>query len=83
MGDREVKRTINQQILLVFFLPLLVALLHTAFAAPMLAHAMEAFSLHNAGLTFLCALIASLCFSAVYALVFRLTARTYYGLVQR
>lgn len=83
MGDREVKRTINQQILLVFFLPLLVALLHTVFAAPMLAHAMEAFSLHNAGLTFLCALIASLCFSAVYALVFRLTARTYYGLVKR
>lgn len=83
MSDREVKRTINQQILLVFFLPLLVALLHTAFAAPMLAHAMQAFSLHNLGLTLLCALVASLCFSAVYALVFRLTARTYYGLVKR
>ena len=83
MDDREVKRTINKQILFVFFLPLVVALVHTAFATPMLAHAMQAFSLQNFKLTFLCAGIASLCFSLVYALVFRLTARTYYQIVKR
>lgn len=83
MGDREVKRTINKQVLLVFFLPLILALVHTAFATPMLAHAMQAFALQNLKLTFLCALIASLCFSLVYAVVFRLTARTYYQIVKR
>ncbi|MGI6004821.1 MAG: FtsX-like permease family protein [Christensenellales bacterium] len=82
IDDRQVKRAINTQILIVFFLPLVTALIHTAAASHMLIKMLEAFSLYNVGLTLGCMAVTCLVFIAVYILVYRLTARTYYSIVK-
>ena len=82
MSHREVKRSIHSQILLVFFLPLLTAVLHLAFAFPMLEKILLVMGLADFWLIFLstlgCVGVFALCYLAIYAL----TARTYYHLVE-
>lgn len=77
MSPREVRASINSQILLVFFLPLAAAGLHILMAFRMLCRILELFWLNNVGLFALCTAGSLLVFSAIYALVFALTARTY------
>lgn len=83
MDDLEVKRTINSQFLFIFFLPLVVAFIHILFCVPMMSVIMRAFALNDISITWTCALVTSICFAAVYTLVFRITSRTYYNLVKR
>jgi putative ABC transport system permease protein len=82
MDDLEVKRTINKQILIVFFLPLLGALLHVAMASNMIIKLLEVFWLYNVKLTALCIIGSSAAFTLVYVVVYRLTARTYCKIVK-
>lgn len=77
MSPREVKASINSQILLVFFLPLAAAGLHILAAFRMLCRILELFWLNNVGLFALCTAGSLLAFCGIYALVFALTARTY------
>lgn len=82
MDDLEVKKTIDTQILIVFFLPLLVAFLHLAMAGPMILNLLQVFNLYNTSLTVLSLVTTCIFFTVVYVVVFRLTARTYYGIVK-
>lgn len=77
MSPREVRASINSQILLVFFLPLAAAGLHILAAFQMLCRILELFGLNNVNLFALCTAGSLLVFCAIYALVFALTARTY------
>ena len=81
MTDREVRTSIRSQILLVFFLPLGMAGIHTAAAYPMVAKMLTLFQLTNTGHYALCSLGTFAVFCAVYALVYALTARTYRRIV--
>ena len=82
MSHKEVKQSIHSQILLVFFLPLVMAVLHLAFAFPMLQKILLVMGLADFWLIFLstlgCVGLFALCYLAIYAL----TARTYYHLVE-
>ncbi len=82
MSDAEVRGTINGQVLIVFFLPLLVALMHIFAAAPMLTQILSAFQMTNNGMTLLCIAVTSAVYAFIYTLVFRFTARTYYRIVR-
>lgn len=82
MDDQEVKCTITKQILIVFFLPLAGAFLHILAASPMIMKMLQVFSLFNTTLTAACIAATCLIFALVYVLVFRLTAKTYYGIVK-
>lgn len=81
MSQKEVKSTIRSQILMVFFLPLAMALLHTAFAFPVMRTILTAFGLADLMLFFLCTAGTALVFSLLYFFTYSLTARTYYKLV--
>ena len=83
MDDREVRATINRQILIVFFLPLGMALLHMLAVTPMVIHMLQAFMLTNTGVTLVCLGITCTVFAAVYAVVYRITAKTYYNIVKK
>ena len=83
LPDADVKRTINRQILWVFFLPLAGALLHVLAASPMIAKMLQVFLLFNTGLTLRCVLVTSAVFVVVYLLVYRQTAGVYYRMVRR
>lgn len=77
MTDREVRSSIHSQILLVFFLPLCTAGIHTAAAYPMVSKLLTLFQLTNTGHYALCTAGTLAVFCGVYALVYGLTARTY------
>ena len=83
MTQKEVKSSIESQISLGFFLPLLAAACHTAGAFPMTKTILLLFGLSNTGLFGLCSLVTLLVFAAVYYLIYRLTAREYYRIVKR
>lgn len=81
MTRRDIRRSINSQLLTVFFLPLAFAGLHLAFAFPMIRQILFAFNLMNVGLFATTTLISFLAFSAFYALVYRITSNAYYRIV--
>lgn len=81
MDNRTVKKSIGTQVLMVFFLPLLVAGVHVAVAFPMVSRMLQLFALKNTGLFALCVVVTYLIFAAVYVIVYLLTARTYYKIV--
>ena len=79
---RMVKSSISSQILVVFFAPLLVAAIHVAFDFKLMLHLLTMFGLHEGGTTLLCTAGTFLVFAVIYGLVYLLTARTYYRIVQ-
>ncbi len=79
---RMVKSSISSQILVVFFAPLLVAAIHVAFDFQLMLHLLTMFGLHEGGTTLLCTAGTFLVFAVIYGLVYLLTARTYYRIVQ-
>lgn len=82
MSRREVKSTINSQVLLVFFLPLVVAGMHLAFAFPILEKVLHILLLSSTSLFVVCSLVTFGVFAAVYTLIYMATARTYYKIVR-
>jgi putative ABC transport system permease protein len=83
MSQAEVKGTIRSQILLVFFLPLLVAAIHMAFAFPMLTKLLRGLFQANQMLFLECSVAALVVFAVLYVVIYRVTARTYYTIVKR
>ena len=81
MSKREVRRTIRKQVLMVFFVPLLMAGLHILAAFKMITKLLLVFSMNNVTLFAVCTLGTFLVFAGVYALVYMVTAREYYKIV--
>lgn len=79
--DHEVKKTIRSQIMLVFFLPLVTAGIHVAFAYPILTKLMEVLLLDDRWLFAKWCVIVYVAFALVYAIIYKLTAKTYYKIV--
>ncbi len=82
MEQRQVKKTINAQVLWVFFLPLLMTILHMVFASKILTRMLGAFQMNNWGLVLACAAGITGGFALLYLLAYKLTARVYYRLVR-
>ena len=83
LSHSQVKRSIHSQILMVFFLPIVVASIHILFDFNMVEKLLTMFYIHNTRLTALCTLGTVLVFFAAYGAVYLLTARTYYKIVER
>ena len=81
LSRREARRSIRSQILTVFFLPLIVAAVHIAFDFKLVLQLLTLFALRNTTLTALCTLGTLAVFCLIYALVYMLTARAYYKIV--
>ncbi len=81
LSRREARRSIRSQILTVFFLPLIVAAVHIAFDFKLVLQLLTLFALRNTTLTALCTLGTLAAFCLIYALVYMLTARAYYKIV--
>lgn len=77
----EVKKTINTQIMMVFFLPLLTAIIHTAFAFPMIKLILLCLALDNLKLFLICTSIVVLIFGTIYTLIYLITSKVYYKIV--
>ena len=78
---RQIKRSINRQILVVFFLPLLVAALHLLFDYRLMVLLLQLFAMNDLALSTTCSLATFGVFAVLYVLVYRITARSYYKIV--
>ena len=81
MSHEEVRRAIKNQVLMVFFLPLIVTVIHIAFAFNVITRLLTIFSLTNVPLYALCTIATIVVFTAIYIIVYMLTAKTYYKIV--
>lgn len=81
MSKDEVKRTVRSQVVILFFLPLIVAFCHMGFAIPMLVYLLSAFAIKNTALVVICCAVTCLIYAIIYAIVYSATAKTYYKIV--
>ena len=81
MTRRDIRSSINSQLLLVFFLPLLLAGLHLAFAFPFVHKLLLLFNLWNTRLLVGTTAASFLAFAVLYTLVYRITSNAYYHIV--
>jgi putative ABC transport system permease protein len=81
MSKSEVKKSIRSQVLMVFFLPLVTAVIHIAFAFKVITKLLALLNLTNVPLFAICTLGTILVFAIFYAIVYYLTARVYYKIV--
>lgn len=82
MSHNEVKEAIRSQVLTVFFLPILVAGIHIAAAFSMITRLLAVLNLTNVALFARCTIGTLLVFTLFYAIVYALTARVYYRIVE-
>jgi len=83
MGHKEVRKVIRSQVSLVFSFPLIIAVIHLAFAFPIIRKLLVLFGLVNWQLFLIISGVVTIIFAILYFIVYRLTARTYYQLVER
>lgn len=83
LSRREVRSSVRRQILMVFFLPLLMAMLHITMAFPMIRRLLLLFGMTNTKLFIGCTAGTVLIFAVVYGVIYLVTARSYYHIVER
>ncbi|NLY46059.1 MAG: ABC transporter permease [Tissierella sp.] len=81
MSRKEIKQSIRSQVLTVFFLPLITAVAHVAFAFKVVTKLLSIFYLTNVNLYALYTGLTIIVFAFFYIIVYTLTARTYYKIV--
>lgn len=81
MTKRDIRKSINSQVLTVFFSPLIFAGIHLAFAFPLLWKLLMLFNLTNRSLIVLITLISYAVFAFFYAIVYKITSNSYYTIV--
>ncbi|MGC4019437.1 MAG: ABC transporter permease [Muricomes sp.] len=82
MNHREVKSSIRSQVLMVFFLPLGAAVIHVAVAFKVMTKLLAVLNLINVNLFLMCTIGTVIIFAIFYVLVFWVTSREYYKIVQ-
>lgn len=78
----EVKKSIRSQVLTVFFLPLVVAVIHVAGAFNMITRLLALFKLTDIRLFLICTLATVVIFALIYGVVYWITTKSYYKIVR-
>lgn len=81
MTDTEAKKSISKQMVLVFFLPLIFAFVHSLFAIPVITEFLELLSLTNTSLYIICLVSVFAFYIIFYLITFKLTEKIYNKLV--
>ncbi|MGN0755230.1 MAG: ABC transporter permease [Aristaeellaceae bacterium] len=81
MTRQDIRRSINSQMLTVFFLPLLMAVTHLGFSFPIVKKLLALFNLHNTPLMLLVMAVSVLVFGVFYAIVYKVTSAVYLSIV--
>lgn len=82
MSQREVKQSIRSQVLSVFFLPLIVAVIHIAVAFKVITKLLAALNLTNVPLIFGSTAVTVVVFAVFYGIVYGITTKEYYRIVK-
>lgn len=82
MSQKEVKASIRSQVILVFFLPLVMAAIHVCVAFPMMKKLLGVLNMSNPEPFFWCLLATIGVFTLLYILVYSMTSKVYYKIVE-
>ena len=82
LDQKQIKQTINKQVLTVFFLPLIFAFLHLAFAYHMLSLILKVIGVIDTAMMLTVTLSICGIFALIYVLIFMITSRSYRRIVQ-
>ena len=82
LDHKQIKQTINKQVLTVFFLPVIFAFLHLAFAYHMLSLILKVIGVVDTAM--MLSVTLSICgiFALIYVLIFMITSRSYRKIIQ-
>lgn len=81
MTKKLIRKSINSQLLTVFFMPLLLAGLHLAFAFPMVWKVLQILGFRNLGLMIAVTAVCFAVFALIYVVVYKITSNAYYAIV--
>ena len=82
IDQKTIKKSINRQVLIVFFLPLVMAFVHTAFAFKMYRKIIELFGV-DGSVTLNATIVIGAIFVVVYLVVYQITSRSYFRIIKR
>jgi len=82
IDQKTIKKSINRQVLIVFFLPLVTAFIHTAFAFKMYRKIIQLFGV-DGNVTLNATFVIGAIFVVVYLIVYQITSRSYYKIIKR
>ncbi|BDR59095.1 peptide ABC transporter permease [Xylocopilactobacillus apicola] len=83
LARKEIRKTINSQLLLVFYLPLVAASVHLAVSLPMLQRIITLFGFHDQKNLIIVTFCVLLIFALFYIMIYKLTTNVYYRIVTR
>ena len=81
MTTQDIRKSVNSQMLTVFFLPLVTAVLHLCFAFPMVQKLLALFNLRNTTLMLTVMAVAVIVFGAFYGIIYKVTSNAYFSIV--
>ncbi|MCI8388166.1 MAG: ABC transporter permease [Clostridiales bacterium] len=81
MTKKDIRKSINSQLLTVFFMPIALAGLHLCFAFPFIDKIMTLFSFNNTPLLIGTTAISFAIFALLYTVIYRLTSNSYYKII--
>lgn len=81
MTKTDIRKSINSQVLTVFFAPLIMAGIHLAFAFPLVWKLLQLFYLKNLGFVIWVTVASYVAFALIYAVIYKITAGAYYKIV--
>ena len=81
MTKKDIRKSINSQMFMVFFLPLAAAIMHLCFAFPMVQKLLAMFNFRNVSLMIMTMMICVLVFGIFYGIIYKVTSNAYYAIV--
>lgn len=83
LSREQIRKFIRAQVLMVFFLPLVVAGIHSVFAFPIVSRLLSVLAMGDVKSFIYCLIGTFAGFAALYIIIYSVTARTYYKIVSR
>ncbi len=81
LSKREIKKAISSQILMIFFIPVIVATIHVVVACPIIIKILAMMGLSDPNMFYSFMFASLIVFITIYGIIYALTARTYYKIV--
>lgn len=82
MSEEEISKTIGKQILMVFFLPLVVAITHTFVALQVIERLLAVIWIYNHEMIKLSSYTVIICFTIIYSVSYVMTSKAYYKIIK-
>lgn len=79
----EVKKAINSQVLIVFFMPIVISIIHFSAAYVMISKLIKLFGITNGSMIAKVSIVTILIVTIIYFLIYRKTSKIYYRIVER